>query len=236
MVDSVRLVEVLAGLSFASDLGMGLPAEHAARTCLLAVRLAQELGVGGQQLADVFYVGLLRYVGCTADAHEVAGSVGDEIRLAAGVGPWVMGGDCRAVRRGDGSGGSRWPGRRRVGNGAGLGGAFQAAQMLADRLGLGADVSVALQHGVEHWDGSGHPDGLAGAAIPLPSRIAVVAGDVELWRRRGRRSVAADVVRRRRGRAYDPAVADAFLYAGARLMVDPDDAHPAALFAENRIR
>lgn len=108
--------------------------------------------------------------------------------------------------------------------------------MLADRLGLGPDVSVALQHGVEHWDGSGHPDGLAGAAIPLPSRIAVVAGDVELWRRRGRRSVAADVVRRRRGRAYDPAVADAFLSAGARLMVDPDDAHPAALFAENRIR
>lgn len=34
---------------------------------------------------------LLRYLGCTADASEVARLSGDEIDLARAVGPYVMG-------------------------------------------------------------------------------------------------------------------------------------------------
>jgi hypothetical protein len=36
-------------------------------------------------------VALLRYLGCTADASEVARLSGDEIGLAVAVGPYVMG-------------------------------------------------------------------------------------------------------------------------------------------------
>jgi hypothetical protein len=36
-------------------------------------------------------VALLRYLGCIADASEVARPSGDEIGLAAAVGPYVMG-------------------------------------------------------------------------------------------------------------------------------------------------
>ena len=32
-----------------------------------------------------------------------------------------------------------------------------------------------IRHAHEHWDGSGYPDGLSGEAIPLASRILLVA-------------------------------------------------------------
>jgi len=38
---SVRLAELLAILSLATDLGMGQPMEHVLRQCLISLRLAQ---------------------------------------------------------------------------------------------------------------------------------------------------------------------------------------------------
>jgi hypothetical protein len=87
----VRLAELLAALSLATDLGMGQPSGHAVKTCALSVRLANDLQLPDDQVSEVFYVALLRYLGCTADASEVALLSGDEIDLAAAVGPYVMG-------------------------------------------------------------------------------------------------------------------------------------------------
>jgi hypothetical protein len=42
-------------------------------------------------------------------------------------------------------------------------------------------------------------------------RISVVARDVLLWQRLGGAAAARDVAARRRGKAYDPAVVDAYL-------------------------
>jgi len=36
-------------------------------------------------------------------------------------------------------------------------------------------AALAIRHHHEHFDGSGYPDGLAGDAIPLPSRIIAIA-------------------------------------------------------------
>ena len=77
---------------------------------------------------------------------------------------------------------------------------------------------TALRHGFKRWDGTGHPAGLAGEAVPLPTRIAVLARDAELWSRRGGYAAAAETVRSRRGTAYDPRVADAFCAAGEPLL------------------
>ena len=72
----------------------------------------------------------------------------------------------------------------------------------------------ALSHAYERWDGRGLPDRLAGTAIPLPVRVVVVARDAVLWQRLAGDEAARDVLRRRRGRAYDPAVVDAVLTTG----------------------
>ncbi len=204
----VGLAPLLAGLSLATDLAMGQPAGHAARTCLLATRLAERLGLSPGQRADTFYVGLLRYVGCTADAHEMAAFAGDEIALAVGLAPFVMGEqDEEAVALGRPDAGHMVAEAKA----AALAVHCEAARMLAGRLGLGPGVVDALRHGFERFDGTGHPAGLAEDAVPVPVRVCVLARDVEVWRSRADRATVCEIVRRRRGRAYDPRVADAFL-------------------------
>src|SRR5712692_6910973 len=80
MLHRLRLAELMAALSLATDLGMGQPLEQALRTCLIAIELAERMGLAKKEISEVFYVSLLRFLGCTADAHEVAKMFGgDEI-------------------------------------------------------------------------------------------------------------------------------------------------------------
>jgi len=65
----LRLAELISALAFATDLGRGQPMEQQLPTCLLAVRLGEILGLGEDQLSDVYYVALLRWIGCTGHAR-----------------------------------------------------------------------------------------------------------------------------------------------------------------------
>ena len=78
-----RLAEVVAAISLATDLGMGQPLQHALRTCVIATRLAEEADVPVRDRPVVYYTALLRYLGCTADAHMMSAVVGDEIAARA---------------------------------------------------------------------------------------------------------------------------------------------------------
>src|SRR5712692_3700772 len=71
-MQSLRLADVLAGLSLIADLGVGNEPEKAMRTCLLAVSLAEQLGLGEEERRDVYYAALLEHAGCTGGAHEAA--------------------------------------------------------------------------------------------------------------------------------------------------------------------
>ena len=195
--DGVRLADVLAALAAATDLGMGQPIGHATRCCLIAAGLADALRIGGPARSDVFYVALLRYVGCTADAAEVARSMGDEIALAVAVAPHVMG-DPEQERRAVGRTGVE---RAKA---ASIAAHCEAAGLLAERVRLSDGVVTAMRHGFERWDGKGHPAGLSAEEVPLPVRIAVVARDVDLVARRAGFGAAAELVRARRGRATTP--------------------------------
>jgi len=77
----VRLAELLAVLSLASDLGMGQPMEHALRQCLISLRLAQRLGLDGADREVLHYAALLAWVGCHVDAYEQAKWFGGDMAL-----------------------------------------------------------------------------------------------------------------------------------------------------------
>ncbi|HEX2091858.1 MAG TPA: HD domain-containing phosphohydrolase [Longimicrobiaceae bacterium] len=68
----------------------------------------------------------------------------------------------------------------------------------------------------ERWDGMGYPDGLAGEAIPLPSRVLAVADTLDaMTSRRAYRDglpweVALAEIRRCAGTQFDPNVVEAF--------------------------
>lgn len=77
----VRLAEVVASMSLATDLGLGQPMEDVIRSCLIGLRLGGALGLDESEQAATYYVALLAWVGCHADAHEQAMWFGDDIAL-----------------------------------------------------------------------------------------------------------------------------------------------------------
>ena len=79
----LRRGEVIAALSLATDLSMGQPAEFALKSCILAMRLGEALGLGAPDLHEIYYQSLLRYVGCNAEVHALATMLGDELDYRA---------------------------------------------------------------------------------------------------------------------------------------------------------
>ena len=80
----VRMAELVAALSLGIDLGFGQPMEHVLRQCMIALRLAERVGLSEEERSVVYYTALLVNVGCHSDAHEQAKWFGDDIALKSG--------------------------------------------------------------------------------------------------------------------------------------------------------
>lgn len=94
----VRLADLLAAISLATDLGTGQPMEHALRTCHLAMGLARSIGLSVKDLFDTYYVSLLRFIGCTSEASpDAALNGGDELALYRGLAPSLMGSPSEVI-------------------------------------------------------------------------------------------------------------------------------------------
>jgi putative nucleotidyltransferase with HDIG domain len=96
-------------------------------------------------------------------------------------------------------------------------------------------VVPIVRHHHENWDGTGYPDGLKGAEIPLGARILSVVDCFDAltsdrpYRRRMTEEDALKIIVDRRGIMYDPVVVDAFLASYGRIMPSTDSArHPVA--------
>ena len=92
---------------------------------------------------------------------------------------------------------------------------------------VGADILSAIEfpypvvpivrHHHENWDGTGYPDGLAGAAIPIGARILSVVDCFDAltsdrpYRPRLPDKEALRILEERRGSMYDPLVVDTFM-------------------------
>src|SRR3954451_1173090 len=70
------LSEVIGALSYALDLTEGEPPGHAARSCVIGMRLAEALRLDEATRSDLFYALLLKDAGCTANAARMAALFG----------------------------------------------------------------------------------------------------------------------------------------------------------------
>ena len=221
LADAKLLVtELLASLSLATDLATGRPLGHGLSTSLLSMSLAREVGCDADQVRQVQQVALIRFLGCTSDAAETSVMAGgDELSFMTAFAPVHMGSSGESLRAMVGTVGAGQPLPRRArlvaaalanaGEGArGLAGHCEVGAMLARRLGLADRVTEALGYAYERWDGKG-PSGLVGDQIPLEVRVAMVARDADMFARIG--EDVASILRQRQGRAYDPAVVEAFI-------------------------
>ena len=233
--------ELLAALSLAIDLGLGQPMEHMLRSSLIAARLADRLGLGEQQRGVVFYANLVAWIGCHADSHEVAGWFGDDVAFRADqyrvdwAGLPFLGLLLGHVGRGR-------PLLARGGRAVSFLVAPRgrmselvhshcaSAGVLADRVGLAAEVREALAYSFERWDGGGLPVGARGDAIPVEMRVVQLADVAEVHLRLAGVDGAVAMARSRSGTQFDPAIAATFdRFAGEILDGLPDDVWRAAL-------
>jgi len=218
----LRLGELVATLALAQDNAFAQPLESQLRSCLLAQWLAEETAPDQQLRDTVYWVALLRYIGCTGHAHEVATVFGDEMGIRAqslvhdAGNPAEVIGDVLAfaaaahppevreqVTQGILAGAHDWA----VHNFAS---GCEVGDMLASRLGFESDVRDALRFTFERWNGNGFPAGASGEQIPLAMRIVHVSQDMEAIARRFSPARAIEALSERRDSTYDPVLVDLF--------------------------
>jgi HD-GYP domain-containing protein (c-di-GMP phosphodiesterase class II) len=230
----VRLAELVAVLSLATDLGLGQPMEHVLRSCRISLRLGEELGLGEDERAVTYYVALLAWVCCHADSFEQAAWFGDDIVLRSRTYDVDMAGVSLLTfllrQAGSGSGPLH---RLRTAGALLAGGGKQIEQwdmthctlagVFALRLGLGAAVRDPLLQVFERWDGKGAPHGLRGEQIALAVRLVHLGEIVEVFHRRGGVAAAVEVATDRSGTQFDPLLVECFSSKAASLLEGLDD-------------
>src|SRR4051812_19581197 len=233
-VREFRLAELVAGLSVVSDLGKGLTDGQGLRASAVAGALADRLDLPDADREALFWVGLLRFVGCTATASEMAAALGDELAVSAAFAA-ADARDLRDVLRGAVAAVgprpdrllaflARAPGVVREHEVA----SCEVAQVVAGRLGLPAGGGDALGEGFQRWGGRG-PPGLRGGEAPAPAtRVWQVAHVLDLL---APVPDPAAQVRRRAGRTLDPTMAAVAADAADALLATRADAGLAAVLA-----
>src|SRR6185437_8786022 len=233
----LQRAELVALLSLGTDLGLGQPMEHMIRASVLALRLADELGLNEAERRVVYYSGLLAWVGCHTDAYEQAKWLGDDLLLKS---------DAHyaydAGRPGPAAamlfkhiGGAGRPWMERVALGFKFFGEgrqalaemaenhYRATDHLAAALDLGEEVRTGLCQTYERWDGKGAL-GLRGEDSVISARLINLTDVVEVFRRTGGVDAAIAVARQRSGAQFDPGLVDLFCRRAADLFRELDGA------------
>ncbi len=232
----IRLAELVAALSLGVDLGFGQPMEHVLRQCMIALRVAERIGLSEDERMVVYYTALLVNVGCHSDAHEQAKWFGDDIAFKA----TKYDHEQRSIRAAAATlrlvgSGSPPLHRFRVGLEFAISGRHDfdgmiarhssLARTLAERLGLPDAVQQAVGASYEQWDGHGWPGELKSDEIPIAARLAQLAEFVEVSHRIGGVDAATSLARRRAGSQFDPDLSAALCGDAERILDGLDSAH-----------
>ncbi|MEQ9460476.1 MAG: HD domain-containing protein [Phycisphaeraceae bacterium] len=67
----LKLSEIVSALSYALDITEGQPEGHAIRSCLIGMRLAEEINLSSDDRSALFYALLLKDLGCSSNAAKV---------------------------------------------------------------------------------------------------------------------------------------------------------------------
>jgi putative nucleotidyltransferase with HDIG domain len=220
----IRFSEVIAALSYALDLTEGQPRGHAARSCVLGMRLAQELKLPLDQSAALFYGLLMKDLGCSANASKMCYLFGaDDRKVKGGIKTVNWSSMPSAVAYAAGTVIPEGSFLQKSGQLAkvALAGPKKARELIELRCERGAKIArelhfpeataEAIRSLDEHWDGHGHPEGLRGDAIPLLARILGLSQTVEVFARTQGIDAAYGMARERSGTWFDPKLVQAMM-------------------------
>jgi HD-GYP domain-containing protein (c-di-GMP phosphodiesterase class II) len=241
-MECIRAAEVIAALSLATDLSIGVPLEYGLHSTLLAMRLADRLNVDAATATQTYYACQLFNADVAADlfgaddaltTYATPSRFGSRAEMTAGF--------LRAVAPPSGApiarAGQLARGLPRVARvfKHQIAAFCEVATMLTERLGVHSSVGGLFAHVAERWDGKGEPGRARGDEIPLAMRIVHVARDAAFQRMLGGADRAALVIRHRAGHAFDPDVVAALADDAAGLIaIDAASAWDETLAREPR--
>jgi HD-GYP domain-containing protein (c-di-GMP phosphodiesterase class II) len=219
---AIPIAELLAALSHALDLTEGAPAGHTLRSCMIAMRIADSIGLGTEDRTALYYAMLLKDAGCSSNAARITQLFGADDQS---VKPRMKIVDAnRKVRlavetfrnTGGGSLKSRVAHFMGIARGGGVTRELIAIRCergaaIARQMGFPEATCAAIRSLDEHWNGAGHPDGLRERAIPLLSRIANLAQTMDIFQGAHGIDATMRMVKDRRKTWFDPQLADLVL-------------------------
>lgn len=226
LATALRLGEFVATLALAQDNAFGQPLESQLRSCLLASWIGEKAGLDKDVRDATYWVAMLRYVGCTGHAHEVATLFGDEIAIRAqtlvhdAANPTEVIGDVIRFATAGRDQQERDAIIQMIQQTArewavhNFSSGCEVADMLVQRLDFGPAVRDALRFTFERWNGNGYPAHAAGETIPVAMRVVHLSHDMEAIARLFSVDRAIAAAQERRDRTYDPALADLFVEHG----------------------
>jgi putative nucleotidyltransferase with HDIG domain len=211
-------------MSYALDITEGQPQGHAARTCLIGMRIARQIGLPQADQSALFYALLLKDLGCSSNAAKMAylfGADDRQVKRDIKAIDWKKAAESFTfVRQHIAPVGTRLEKLMRIAAIAidGSSGPKKLIQTrcergasIARRLGFPEATATAIHQLDENWNGKGYPQGLRDEAISLLGRFLGLAQTLEVFFSEQGISAAIDVAQRRRGRWFDRALVDAFL-------------------------
>jgi putative nucleotidyltransferase with HDIG domain len=218
---SISLSEIISALSYALDLTEGAVHGHALRTCLLGMRIAQELRLPSDQTNGLYFALLMKDIGCSSNASRLCQIVGgDDRAMKAGVKfeDWSKSSApnistlkllwknvlpdsgaavkiARILRIGL---------TQRQNNLEMVSLRCDRGASIVSKLGMGGFAADAVRSLDEHWDGSGFPDSIKGEQIPMLSRICAVAQHLDIFSAGRGMENAIATLEERSGTWFDP--------------------------------
>lgn len=212
--------EIVSALSYALDLTVDAIPGHAVRTCVLSMRIAEELRLSIQERTDLFFVALLKDLGCSNNTErmfQLFGGDDRKIKYAIRMMSWNH--QSLALAK------TVW--RQTLPQASYVRRVIRLLQLIVDqqlvnqelvqlrstkgsylatKMGLSERCAQAIHAMDEQWDGKGYPQGLSGREIPQLTRIVSVAQRLDLHHTEMGAEVAIQQVKEREQTQYDPEV------------------------------
>ncbi len=222
VTDGLKLSDLIASLSHALDITEGQPEGHCVRCCWIGMQIGRRLELDEATLWSLYYTLLLKDLGCSSNAARICElyltddlSFKRDFKTVPDSLPQVL----KFVLSHTGLGAPLKDRFRSILTIVRHGDAI-AQDLIATRCQRGAEIARRLRfpasvaEGIysldEHYDGRGRPQKLVGSAIPLASRIALLAQVIDVFHTVGGPGAALEEVRLRSGRWFDPALVAVF--------------------------
>lgn len=212
----ISLANLLGALSYALDLTEGQPVGHCLRSTWIGMRIGRAMGLPDMQLWELYYTVMLKDLGCSSNAARIcelylsddiafkrdSKTLGDSLPKVLG---FILSHTGRRSKLGD---------RLRAVLNIVQNGEAIVDDLIQTRCHRGAEIAASLRFppsvsdGIqaldEHWNGEGRPNRLAGPAIPIYSRIALLSQVVDVFHTAAGPEAAISEARARSGTWFDP--------------------------------